>query len=330
MSKEPMAKVFRVFRKGRRGRILRVVVPPLAILALLGGGVMAAHAPAPLPNIPLPTLGGKQFWADHYLNAGWRIQKNVFTGHSRLLDPDNIRRCWGGFAACREAFERIRADRGIAPYQGHLVILAPGLGRSRASMSGLQRALREAGYQVAGIDYPSTRRSLARNADGLEDLVANLEGVDRVSFVTHSLGGLLVRELLSREAQWRGRIEVNAVVMIAPPSRGAFIAEVLRWIPPINFIMGRGLIEATTQQASGLPAPDAPFGIIAFGRGGMGYNPFLRGDNDLLVSVEETRLDGAADWTWVHGLHGFAPNYPDTARAVISFLEDRNFAAASR
>jgi pimeloyl-ACP methyl ester carboxylesterase len=290
---------------------------------------MAAYAPA-LPNIPLPTLGGKQFWADRYLNAGWRIQENVFTGHARLLDPDNIRRCWGGFEACRAEFERIRDARGIAPYSGHLVILVPGLGRSRASMGGLQAALREAGYQVAGIDYPSTRRGLARNADSFQDLIENLEGVDRVSFVTHSLGGLLVRELLSREADWRGRIEVNAVVMIAPPSRGAAIADILRWTPPVNLIMGRGLIEATTQEARTLPAPDAPFGIIAFGRGGMGYNPFLRGDNDLLVSVDETRLDGAADWVQLHGLHGFAPNYPETAAAVMSFLENKRFSAASR
>ncbi len=291
---------------------------------------MAAHAPVPLPNIALPTLGGKQFWADRYLNAGWRIQENVVTGHARLLDPDNIRRCWGGYEACRGEFERIRDARAIAPYSGHLVILAPGLGRSRASMGGLQTRLREAGYQVAGIDYPSTLRSLARNADGLAALIEGLEGVDRVSFVTHSLGGLLVRELLSRDAEWRGRIEVNAVVMIAPPSRGAAIADILRWVPPVNLIMGRGLIEATTRHARTLPAPDAPFGIIAFGRGGMGYNPFLRGDNDLLVSVDETRLDGAADWTRLHGLHGFAPNYPETARALISFLEDRNFGAASR
>ncbi len=285
---------------------------------------MAAHAPA-LPNIPLPTFGGKQFWADRYLNAGWRIQENVFTGHARLLDPYDIRRCWGGLEACREEFKRIRGERGIAPYNGHLVILVPGLGRSRASMAGLERSLRKAGYQVAGVDYPSTRRSLADNADGVAELVDSLEGVDRVSFVTHSLGGLLVRELLSRKAQWRGRIEVNAVVMIAPPSRGAAIADILRWTPPVNLIMGRGLIEATTRQARTLPAPDAPFGIIAFGRGGMGYNPFLRGDNDLLVSVDETRLDGAADWTRLHGLHGFAPNYPETARAVMSFLEHKRF-----
>lgn len=290
---------------------------------------MAAHAPA-LPNIPLPTFGGKQFWADRYLNAGWRIQENVFTGHARLLDPYDIRRCWGGFEACRAEFERIRAERGIAPYRGHLVILVPGLARSRASMGGLERALRKAGYQVAGIDYPSTRRGLARNADDLMELVGNLEGVDRISFVTHSLGGLLVRELLSREAQWRGRIEVNAVVMIAPPSQGAAIADILSWAPPVNLIMGRGLIAATTWRARTLPAPDAPFGIIAFGRGGMGYNPFLRGDNDLLVSVEETRLDGAADWVQLHGLHGFAPNYPETARAVMNFLEYKRFGGPSR
>ncbi|MGQ9575532.1 MAG: hypothetical protein ACUVUC_09450 [Thermoguttaceae bacterium] len=33
----------------------------------------------------MPTLGGKQFWADELLFHQWRIQRNVLTGHCRLL-----------------------------------------------------------------------------------------------------------------------------------------------------------------------------------------------------------------------------------------------------
>ncbi|MCK4867035.1 MAG: alpha/beta fold hydrolase [Alphaproteobacteria bacterium] len=299
-----------------------------ALPALILGG-MAGNAPATeagaWPNIPFPTLGGKQFWTDRYLYSGWRIQENVITGHSRLLNPDNVRRCWGAFAACRAVFDRIRAIRDIEAYNGHLVILVHGLGRSRASFGGLERALTSAGYQVAAISYASTRRSVARNAADLNELIANLEGVERISFVTHSLGGLVVRGLLAREAEWRERIEVNALIMTAPPSRGSVMADVLQYVPPINLILWRGLFDSRTSAVASLPSPNVPFAIIAAGRGGTGWNPILKGDDDLIVSVEETRLDGAAGWMKVDGIHSFIMPYPDSIKAAIHFLEYRRF-----
>ncbi len=315
--------------------LLRYIMPNvrksarrIALPALILGGI-AANAMAAdsgkWPNIPLPTLGGIQFWTDRYVYSGWRIQENVVTGHARLLDPGDVRHCWGGYAACRAVFERIRAERNIEPYKGHLVILVHGLGRSRASLGGMGRALRAAGYQVAAISYASTRRSLARNADDFQELIENLEGVERVSFVTHSLGGLLVRELLSREAAWRDRIDVNALVMTAPPSRGSRMADVLQYVPPVNLILWQGLFDSRTRDVAALPAPEIPFAIIAAGRGGAGWNPILEGDDDLIVSVAETRLDGAAAWMRVDGIHAFVMNHPDSIAATIEFLEHRRF-----
>ena len=298
---------------------------PALILGGIAGNAMAAETGA-WPNIPIPTLGGKQFWTDRYIYAGWRIQENVITGHSRLLDTQNVRRGWGDYVACRAVFENIRAERDIEPYGGHLVILVHGLGRSRASLGGLERALTAAGYQVAAISYASTRRSVGRNADDLAELIENLEGVDRISFVTHSLGGLVVRDLLARgEAPWRGRIAVNALVMTAPPSRGSRMADILQYVPPVNLILWRGLFDSRTSVVAALPVPDVPFAIIAAGRGGRGWNPILKGDDDLIVSVEETRLEGAAAWIRVDGIHAFVMNYPDSIAATIEFIEHGRF-----
>ena len=307
-----------------RDRILRFFL----VFTLFGvlSDMAAANQATTWPNIAFPTLGGRQMWADRYLHAGWRIQENVFTGHARLLDPRDIRRCWGPYQACRAAFERIRGERDLAPYGEHLVLLVHGLGRSRASFGGLEHALRDAGYVVAGVGYPSTRRSLAVNADSLEALIGDLEGVRRISFVTHSLGGLLVRELLARDAGWRSRIAVDAVVMIAPPSQGSAMADALQYVPPVNLLLWRGLFDATTERVATLPVPDIPFGIVAAGRGGSGYNPLLRGDDDLLVAVGETRLDGAADWVQVRAPHTVVMNRPETVRAVINFLAHKRFA----
>ena len=60
-----------------------------------------------MPNIPLPTLGGLIFWNDLKNVKGWRIQQNKITGYCRVLDPDNIRRGWGGVDAIMEFFRTV-------------------------------------------------------------------------------------------------------------------------------------------------------------------------------------------------------------------------------
>ena len=60
-----------------------------------------------MPNIPLPTLGGLIFWNDLKNVKGWRIQQNKITGHCRVLDPDNIRRGWGGVEAIMDFFRTV-------------------------------------------------------------------------------------------------------------------------------------------------------------------------------------------------------------------------------
>ena len=80
-------------------------------------------------NIPFPTFGGKQFWSDQVVYCGWRIQKNVYTDHCRLLDPDDVRYAWGTFEACRVALEKRRIEKGLRPRSEHAVFLVHGLMR---------------------------------------------------------------------------------------------------------------------------------------------------------------------------------------------------------
>ena len=60
-----------------------------------------------MPNIPYPTLGGLIFWNDFANVNGWRLQQNIITGHCRVLDPDNIRRAWGGQESIIEYFKNL-------------------------------------------------------------------------------------------------------------------------------------------------------------------------------------------------------------------------------
>ena len=60
-----------------------------------------------LPNIPFPTLGGHVFWTDLANVKGWRLQRNDITRHCRILDPDDIRRAWGGEDALLKELRRL-------------------------------------------------------------------------------------------------------------------------------------------------------------------------------------------------------------------------------
>src|SRR5688572_13059811 len=74
-------------------------------------------------NVNLPTLGGKQFWGDELLFPRWRIQRNVLTGHFRLLDEDNVRHAWGSFAACQRKLDQIKQARSLPPMRGRVVLV---------------------------------------------------------------------------------------------------------------------------------------------------------------------------------------------------------------
>ncbi len=69
-------------------------------------------------NIAAPTLGGRQFWGDVFYFRGYRIQKNVFTGHFRLLDPRDNRQAWGTREQCQLALEEIRKSRNCSRCPG--------------------------------------------------------------------------------------------------------------------------------------------------------------------------------------------------------------------
>ncbi len=276
-----------------------------------------------VPPFPLPTFGGKQIWGDVFLYAGYRIQQNVLTRHHRLLSPTDQLLATGSWARCHDTFRRLAEQRGLRLTSDHMVLLLHGIFRSKDSFGPMTRALRAAGYEAHGVNYPSTRQSLEDHADQVEALLERAEDVRTVSFVTHSMGGIVARVLLSRtNSTWRRRIRVNRLLMIATPNRGAEIAVRLDQIGPFRAVAGPALQQIHPHKASDLPTPDVPFAVIAGGRGDpRGYNPLLQGDDDMTVSVEETRLEGAEDFMVVNAVHTFIMVHPDVVRAALHYLE---------
>ncbi len=286
----------------RGGGLCIVVLASLLIM-----GLLSTQARAENPNVALPTFGGTQLWADEHLRGGWRIQRHAWTGHYRLLDSDNVRLAWGSYADC---LIKLSESRVPGPQSRHLVLLVHGIGRGPGTFGDLPSILREAGFDAHAISYPSTRASVEAHAAQLERLLQRLRNVDEVSFVTHSMGGIIVRQLLARNGAWKTSIMPGRVVMIAPPNQGSLIAQTLQPAWPYKLVYGAAGQQLTPEQVMKLPVPGIPFGIMAGGLGdGEGYNPLLPGDDDGTVAVAETRLEGAADFMVLPGLHGFTKDF---------------------
>ncbi len=276
--------------------------------------------------IAMPTMGGRQLWSDVFAQAGWRIQENAVTGHYRLLDPDDRRLEWGSYATCLASFKSISLQKSPSWSGDHLVIMIHGLGRSRNSFAKLAGALQNEGYATFSISYASTRGDPIEHAARLNRLLADLRGIDTVSFVSHSYGGLVLRQTLAVDSDWRSRIDVHRAVLLAPPSKGSAIADALKDVPAYRLVLGKGGQAVTAQEAVMVPPPGVQFGIIAGGRNdGHGFNPLLKGDDDGVVTVEETKLEGAADFLIVDALHTFIMDNPASIAAIKHFLKTGAF-----
>jgi len=323
----------------------------MAIVGLPGASrATAAEAEYPSPdapwsalgmftNVKARTLGGKQFWADQVHFRTYRIQKNVVTGHYRLLDKSDHRHAWGTLSHCRNTLQRIRRQKRLTPYTGKAVILLHGLCGHRSKMAGIGRYLEVAGgYHVYNVTYPTTRGNVSMHAKCLAGIIENLEGVTEINLVGHSLGNLVIRRYLAMQTDLRSGVKldrrIGRIVMIGPPNNGAELAKrygrntVWEWITGES---GRQLGSTWDDLEKKLATPKQPFGIIAGGGGkGSTRNPLISGDDDFVVTVEETKLKGAADFLVLPVIHARPMNDPRVKHCTLQFIKNGYFVSEER
>jgi hypothetical protein len=250
---------------------------------------------------------GTQLWADVRWRDGWRVQVRWNADVGRLLDRAGRVVSRGTLSSCERALEMAWP---VSSPVDHMVILLHGLGRTRRSLARLDEALMRAGFTTARLDYPSTRRSIEEHAATIADLLDHVPTPRRLSFASHSLGGLIVRQLLSHDAPWRNAVE--RIVMIAPPNKGPSFAAVLDKGGVMRRILGPSYGQLSDGLASSLPVPRVPVAVFA------GKVRGARGDG--LVAVEETHLAGMAEHHVVPAIHTFMMNHPAVIRGTVSFL----------
>jgi triacylglycerol lipase len=208
------------------------------------------------------------------------------------------------------------------------VILLHGLCRSGRSMETMERALVQAGYKVWNLDYPSRTATIEKLAETvIGPAVANCEndGASKINFVTHSLGGILVRQYLSNHSI----PNLGRVVMLGPPNQGSEIVDKLggwRLFKKINGPAGNELGTDKNSVPNKLGAANFPVGIIAGNRSINWINSFLiPGVDDGKVSVERTKLVGMSDWIQIPATHPFIMKNQTAIAQTISFLRNGKF-----
>ena len=282
-------------------------------------------------NWQTPTMGGKQLWTDFQWREGWRIQQHVMTKHWRLLDSDNVRHAWGTRAACDAELNARQPNKRLPTT--HAIILMHGLGRSSTSMKGLAKYLAVNGFGTTiCLEYASSRDSISQHAAALREVIDGLPADVRLDFVGHSMGNIVVRHAIGDWQQVGAASVLNRiehVVMLGPPNQGASIARQLARTGVFGWVAGEGALELGKKWHEldvRLATPPCPFGIIA-GRLSENSisNPLVDGAGDFVVSVEETKLDGATDFLEVPVLHTFLMDSPEVQRAVASFLRHAQF-----
>lgn len=208
------------------------------------------------------------------------------------------------------------------------VVLLHGFGRSSLSMLAMAWALDDAGYRVVNDTYPSLFydiESLADNAvaDGLEDCRAH--NPSRIDFVTHSLGGILVRAYLADHTV----PDLGRVVMLGPPNQGSTVAAYLS-----GFSWLAGILPPVIGQLSptdgALPARIGPadfeLGVIAGTRNRRPFTPGQpEGPGDGTVSVAETRVQGMQDFLTLPVTHTFMAWDRTAIEQTLTFLQTGRF-----
>ncbi|MEM7358056.1 MAG: alpha/beta hydrolase [Pseudomonadota bacterium] len=206
------------------------------------------------------------------------------------------------------------------------VILLHGLARTSRSMRKIAHVLKD-DYRVINQGYPSRKHPIETLAElAIPPALKQCTGGGNIHFVTHSLGGILVRQYLhNNEIPMLGN-----TVMLGPPNQGSELADQLSGNPIVDYYNGPAGKQLGTDPNSvpiKLGAVNFTVGVIA---GNKNFRPSFAevfpGDHDGKVSVARSKVDGLTDHLVLPVTHTFMMRNDLVIAQIQAFLRDGKFA----
>lgn len=198
------------------------------------------------------------------------------------------------------------------------ILLVHGLIRSPKSMRRLANFLCKQGYDCYLYSYDSSKHTITAHSEHLlKNLLQllNSHPDHTFSFITHSLGGILARDALSKmDPQYLSRF--SKMVLLAPPNKGSRLASfavkafpfLAHWIKPLS-----ELRDHPSAYVHRVQTPDSiEIGVIA-------------ARLDAKTPPKATKLEMQKDFLIITSTHTFIMNQPYARRAMVNFLEAGSF-----
>lgn len=212
------------------------------------------------------------------------------------------------------------------------LVLIHGLARSSRSMQGMERFLCQNGFECHNFDYPSRKFDIATLA--IDVVLPQIKGLSATPdfYVTHSMGGLILRFLLENQLIRSPK----AIVMLSPPNAGSEIVDKIGHWYLFGLVNGQAGRELGTQSDS-VPSKlnrkliqsqhffDTPVGIIS---GTKSLDPFqllLPSQNDGKVTVKSSQLTYMTDFLTVPVAHTMMMNKRPVQEQTLNFLNYHKF-----
>ncbi|WP_019028160.1 esterase/lipase family protein [Colwellia piezophila] len=206
------------------------------------------------------------------------------------------------------------------------VILLHGLARSDRSFSKLASVLNKEGYHTINCNYPSRKYSVDKLAEqAISTALSQCPAASKVHFVTHSMGGILVRQYLSTKVIKN----LGRVVMLGPPNKGSQVVDSLKNLPGFKLVNGPAGVQLGTEASSvpnKLGSANFDLGIIAGTRSvNLILSTMLPKPDDGKVSVENTKLGGMRDHISLPVTHPFMMKNNKVIKQVLYYLNHGQF-----